>query len=84
MKLREEKNGALIGYVLVKSCEKKVTKNGSTYLDMVINDSESDVVAKIWDFKEGSMYMPEPNKLLLVRGTLGMYNNQPQFRIERY
>ena len=30
--------GTMEGYALVKSCDKKVSKNGSTYLDMVLAD----------------------------------------------
>ena len=52
MRLEEiDRNGTLQGYVLVKSCEKKSAKNGSSYLDLIITDGESDVVAKIWDYK---------------------------------
>ena len=52
MRLEEiDRNGTLQGYVLVKCCEKKSAKNGSSYLDLIITDGESDVVAKIWDYK---------------------------------
>lgn len=85
MRLEEiDKNGTLQGFVLVKSCEKKSAKNGSTYLDLVITDGESDVVAKKWDFKETSEEMPTVGSLIRVRGVLSLYNNQPQFKIERY
>ncbi len=85
MKLKEiDKNGTLQGFVLVRSCEKKLTKNGSTYLDMVIFDGENEYVAKSWDFRGSDEEKPQPNTLILVRGTLSVYNNQPQFRVERF
>ena len=85
MKLKEiDKNGTLQGFVLVRSCERKLTKNGATYLDMVIFDGENDYVAKNWDFRGTDEDKPVPNTLLLVRGTLSTYNNQPQFRVERF
>ena len=84
MKLKEiDKNGTLQGFVLVRSCEKKLTKNGSTYLDMTIFDGENEYVAKHWDFRGSDADKPHANMLILVRGTLSVYNNQPQFRVER-
>lgn len=85
MKLKEiDNNGTLQGFVLVKSCEKKLTKNGATYLDMVICDGKDDVIAKCWDYKGADENMPAANTLILVRGTLNVYNNQNQFRVERF
>ncbi len=85
MKLKEiDNNGTLQGYVLVKNCDRKSAKNGSTYLDLVISDGESDVVAKIWDFRGEPDLQPSVGTVILVRGTLSLYNNQPQFKIDRY
>lgn len=79
-----DRNGTLQGFVLVKSCDRKNAKNGSVYLDLVLCDGESDVVAKIWDFKGTPDAQPAANTIILVRGTLSTYNNQQQFRIERF
>ena len=85
MKLKViDANGTLQGFVLVKSCEKKITKNGSSYLDLSISDGETDVVAKIWDFRGADEEKPAVNTVILVRGTLGNYNGQPQFKIDRW
>lgn len=85
MRLEEiDRNGTLQGYVLVKNCDKKSAKNGSTYLDLIISDGESDVVAKIWDFKGTAEEQPAVGTIILVRGSLSLYNNQPQFKIDRY
>ena len=85
MRLEEiDKNGTLQGFVLVKNCDRKSAKNGSTYLDLIITDGNSDVVAKIWDFKGTVDEQPSVGSLILVRGTLSLYNNQPQFKIDRY
>lgn len=85
MKLHEIDNvGTLQGFVLVRMCEKKQTKTGATYLDMTIYDGESDYSAKCWDFKGPDENKPRQNTLILVKGTLGTYNNQPQFRVERF
>lgn len=85
MKLNEiDKNGTLQGYVLVKNCDRKSAKNGSTYLDLIISDGDADVVAKIWDFKGNSDEQPAVGTVILVRGSLSLYNNQPQFKIDRF
>ncbi len=85
MRLDEiDSNGTLQGYVLVKNCDRKSAKNGSTYLDMIISDGESDVIAKIWDFKGNADEQPAVGTIILVRGSLSTYNNQLQFKIDRY
>ena len=85
MKLKEIDNrGTLQGFVFVRTCDRKTAKNGSTYLDLMINDSEQDLAAKIWDFKGTPEEQPAANSVILVRGVLNMYNSQPQFRIDRF
>lgn len=79
-----DKNGTLQGFVLVKSCDRKSAKNGSSYLDLIITDGESDVVAKIWDYKGDVDSQPAVGTVIRVRGTLSLYNNQPQFKIDRF
>lgn len=79
-----DKSGTMQGFVLVKSCDRKNAKNGSVYLDLIICDGESDVVAKIWDFKGTPEMQPAPNTVILIRGTLSSYNNQAQFKIDRF
>ena len=85
MKLDEIDNrGTLQGFVFVRSCDRKTAKNGSVYLDLMVNDGEQDVAAKIWDYKGAEAEQPAANSVILVRGTLNLYNGQPQLRIERY
>lgn len=79
-----DRAGTLQGFVLVKSCDRKSAKNGSTYLDLIICDGETDIVAKIWDFKGTVDEQPQTNTLIRVRGTMSTYNNQNQFKIDRY
>ena len=85
MKLKRiDVNGTMQGFVLVKSCDLKTTKTGSHYLDLMISDGETDVVGKIWDFRGTQDDQPKPNTVILVRGTLSIFNGQPQFKIDRY
>ncbi len=83
-KVIDEKNGTVQGYALVRSCEKKTSKNGSFYLDIILSDSDGEINAKVWDYKGDDTMMPVVNTVILVRGLISTYNNAPQMRIDRY
>lgn len=78
-----DKQGNVDGFALVKVCDKKTAKNGSVYLDLILADAEDEIVAKFWDYKEGTHPPVEQNTIVKVRGQLQQYNNQPQLRIDR-
>lgn len=79
-----DNNGTLQGFMLVKSCERKNAKNGSVYLDIVLADADGEIVAKMWDFKGSTESQPVVNSIIRVRGMLNTFNNQQQFRIDRF
>ncbi len=78
-----EKAGLVEGFALIKSCDKKSAKNGTTYLDMVICDKNSEMAAKLWDYREDSVSLPQINTVVKLRGTLQQYNGNDQFIIQR-
>ena len=78
-----EKQGLVECFALVKSCEKKSAKNGTFYLDMLLADKDSELVAKLWDYKEDMAFYPEVNTVVKFRGTLQQYNGNDQFIIQR-
>lgn len=83
MNLKEiDANGTVEGFVLVKSCDKKSAKNGSTYLDMMLADKTGEINAKLWDWREG-VFLPEANTVIKIRGVLSVYNGTPQLRVDR-
>ena len=77
------KNGTADGYVLIKTVEKKLNVKGVPYLDLLICDSDGELVAKLWDYKEEIHGMYEAGELIKVRGTLSSYNGTDQMRIEK-
>ncbi len=84
MKFTEcEKIGVVEGFALIKSCDKKSAKNGSFYLDIKMADKDSEMVAKLWDFKEEVHTLPEVNTVVKIRGTIQQYNGNDQFIIQR-
>lgn len=78
-----EKAGVVECFALLKSCDKKSAKNGTTYLDMVLADKESEITAKMWDYREDVTPLPEVNTVVKARGTLQQYNGNDQFIIQR-
>ena len=78
-----EKIGLVEGFALIKACDKKSAKNGTFYLDIKLGDKDTEMVAKLWDFREDSMTLPEVNTVVKIRGTIQQYNGNDQFIIQR-
>lgn len=75
-------NGSVEGYCLIKSVEKKMTAKGVPYLDMIISDNSGEISAKLWDYKETTLKYA-PFDFVKVRGTIVLFNDAEQFRVER-
>ena len=78
-----EKAGLFEGFALVKACDKKSAKNGTFYLDIKLGDKDSEMIAKMWDFREDVQNLPEINTVIKIRGTVQQYNGNDQFIIQR-
>ncbi|MDE5604864.1 MAG: HD domain-containing protein [Eubacterium sp.] len=72
-------NGMCDGFVILKKCEVKNSKNGSSYLDLVLGDKDGELPAKVWDYTDNGLY--EAEMIVKVRGTIEQYNGKDQFRI---
>ena len=81
MNFTECGKGLVEGFAFVRACEKKSSKNGSVYLDIVLCDKEGDMTAKFWDFNEEVFALPEANTVIKVRGIVQQYNGNDQFVI---
>ncbi|HSK68290.1 MAG TPA: HD domain-containing protein [Candidatus Limnocylindria bacterium] len=68
------------GYLLVKSSEKRVNRNGDPYLDINLADNTRDINAKVWNSDETP---PAPGQVVKVRGLVVEYNNRLQMKVER-
>lgn len=77
-----DSNGTVEGFAICKSCERKNSKNGTYFLDMTLADKSGEINAKLWNHMDG-MDIPEPNSLIKVRGTISVFNGQPQIKIDR-
>ncbi len=79
MNFTELPNGMCDGFVLLKKCEEKKTKNGSLYLDLIIGDKDGELPAKLWDYNGSNIF--EAEMVVKIRGNIEMYNGKEQFRI---
>ena len=77
------KSGAVEGFCLIKTCDKKTTAKGLPYLDMILSDASGEIVAKLWDYNEEAHGSYETNNIVKVRGTISPYNGADQLRVER-
>ena len=80
MNFKQLSNGMSDGFVLLKKCEEKKTKNGSAYLDLIIGDKDEEMSAKLWDYS-GDSGVFEQNMVVKIRGNIEQYNGKDQFRI---
>ncbi len=74
-------NGMADGFVVIKKCEEKKTKNGASYLDLIIGDKEGEMSAKLWDFSGSNIF--ETDMIVKIRGTVEQYNGRDQFRVSQ-
>lgn len=79
MNFKSLPNGMCDGFVIIKKCEEKKTKNGAAYLDMIIGDKDGEISAKLWDYNGKDIF--EEEMIVKVRGTVEQYNGKDQFRI---
>lgn len=76
-------NGAVEGFCFVKNMEVKKTAKGVPFLDLILTDSSGEIGAKLWDYKEEIHRCVQPNVIVKIRGTISMFNDAPQLRVER-
>lgn len=76
-------NGTVEGFCLVKNLEVKKTAKGIPYLDLILTDNSGEIGAKLWDYKEEIFGFIKQNSLLKVRGSISIFNEAPQMRLDR-
>lgn len=81
MNFVELPNGMCDGFVILKKCEEKKTKNGSTYLDIIIADKDGEMSGKWWDCPIGGVF--QADMIVKIRGVVEQYNGRDQFRVSQ-
>ncbi|MCY8636432.1 HD domain-containing protein [Bacillus sp. S17B2] len=69
---------------MIKSCDKKVASNQSTYLDLVLSDRSGEIVAKKWSATDSDVQFFESAKYIGIAGDLGEYRGKPQITITNF
>ena len=76
-------NGLVEGFAIIKQCDKKMAKNGSNYLDIVLSDKDGEIFAKLWEYNESAHGKYETDMFVKIRGAISQYNGHDQLKIER-
>lgn len=83
MRLVSEIGGMNEGFCLVKSVAARTDVKGSEYLDFVLADSEGECVGKLWNYSRAFHGVFEPDDIIKVRGTVQIWKDTEQFKIDR-
>lgn len=70
-------------YCLIKSLDKKMTKTGKPYLDLILSDSTGEISAKLWDYDEVKHSALEVNMPVKVRGSVEEFKGKDQLRVNQ-
>ncbi len=76
-------NDTFEGFVLIRAFNVKTGQNGKNYADLTVADSANEMNAKIWNYNEEQFSGYKPNILVMVRGTVSMWMNMLQLKIEK-
>ena len=79
---KNSQNGQAVGFMLIKSAEKKISVKGSPYLDMVLSDKGGEIPAKVWDY-QGKDDEYAPGEIIKVKGLIDKWKNASQLKVER-
>lgn len=83
MKFTEIGNGQVEGFAVIKQCEVKAAKNGTSFLDLLLSDKDGEIFAKIWDYSPSQSAPLSADMLVKVRGKLQKYRDNDQLIIDR-
>lgn len=83
MNFTEIGNGQVEGFAVIKQCEVKAAKNGTSFLDLLLSDKDGEIFAKIWDYSPSQSAPLSADMLVKVRGKLQKYRDNDQLIIDR-
>ncbi|KRL03181.1 3'-5' exoribonuclease YhaM family protein [Liquorilactobacillus capillatus] len=68
-------------FVLIKSADVRLAKNGKKFIAFNFSDSSGEISAKFWDASEEDIANFKPGKIILLKGKREVYQNNPQIKI---
>lgn len=81
MHLTTNSDGHQTGFALLKRCDVKLSKNGDTYLDIILADKDGEMPSKIWNYNDHSQF--EPGMLVKITGNVEQYQGKDQFKMSK-
>lgn len=76
-------NDKVENFFIIKSAECRTATNSKKYLDFTIGDRTGEINAKYWNYNEGDEEIYKPNVLIKIRGSVTVWQNSNQFKIDR-
>ncbi|KRL99689.1 3'-5' exoribonuclease YhaM family protein [Liquorilactobacillus satsumensis] len=70
-------------FVLIKSADVRVAKNGNQFIAFNFSDSSGEISAKFWDASPADTAAYQPGKIVLLKGKREIYQGNPQIKIYR-
>lgn len=71
------------GFFLIKTIDLKTSSNNKKYLDLNLCDKTGEINAKLWEYEEGDETKYSSSRLVKVRGSVSLWNNTLQLKIEK-
>ncbi len=68
-------------FVLIKSADVRLAKNGKKFIAFNFSDSSGEISAKFWDASEEDISNFKPGKIVFLKGKREVYQNNPQIKI---
>ncbi len=78
-----KENGTVEGFCIIRSVFVKKNVKGADYLDMMLADAGGEINAKLWDYSTDSHGLYTVGDIIKVRGTVNMWKDVEQFKIDR-
>ncbi|WP_100403366.1 3'-5' exoribonuclease YhaM [Bacillus sp. FJAT-42315] len=70
-------------YLLIKSATRSIAVNGNPYLTLILQDKSGEIEAKLWDAKEETEKLYQPQTIVKVTGEIQNYRGRMQLKIRQ-
>ncbi|KRM07569.1 MAG: HD domain-containing protein [Liquorilactobacillus ghanensis] len=68
-------------FVLIKSANVRIAKNGKKFIAFMLADSSGEISAKFWDASDKEIAAFQPGKVVLIKGKREIYQGNPQIKL---
>ncbi len=80
--IRDLKEGDVVDeFYAIQQCDRRETKQGKSFLTLVLTDATGSVSANLWDDVDRLQKIFESGKIVKITGKVGTYEGKPQIKI---